>query len=399
MLAGCGGAQPPIGAPGAVAHRVVRGPSSYQVLYTWQNLKEGGYPLAGLVRVNDRLYGTTFYGGLFSDFTGYGTVYSTTTAGSVTVLKRFTSHRGGHAPYAGLIAVNGALYGTTKVGGESRWGTVYRITTTGRITYLHDFAGVPNDGALPEANLIDVNGTMFGTTTQGGNSGCYHYQGCGTVFSITAAGVETVLHKFVAGSDGVWPTAALTDVNGMLYGTTAEGGGAGCNGVGCGTVYRISPSGSEQIIYRFAGGKDGSWPQAALLNVNGTLYGTTAYGGTNNGTVFSINRAGKLKHIYDFAGGSDGSQPVASLIDVNGTLYGTTVYGGISGCSGFGCGTVFSITTAGVETVVHAFSYEDGVWPQAPLLNINGTLYGTTSAGGSGSCVPQCNGTVFALTP
>jgi uncharacterized repeat protein (TIGR03803 family) len=81
-----------------------------------------------------------------------------------------------------------------------------------------------------------------------------------------------------------------------------------------------------------------------LVNLKRVLYGTTSAGGTsNNGTVFSATTSAE-KVLYSFAGGSDGTEPFAGLIDVKGTVYGTTGYGGSRGCDKAGCGTVFAFT-------------------------------------------------------
>ena len=120
---------------------------------------------------------------------------------------------------------------------------------------VYNFTG-GSDGAQPYAGLIDVNGTLYGTTSQGGGSGCATTitSGCGTVFSITPSGQETVLHAFTGGSDGANPKAALIDVNGTLYGTTFHGGDTKCKG--CGTVFSITPSGVEKVLHSFSGPPD-----------------------------------------------------------------------------------------------------------------------------------------------
>ncbi|MGA2761171.1 MAG: choice-of-anchor tandem repeat GloVer-containing protein, partial [Candidatus Cybelea sp.] len=197
---------------------------------------------------------------------------------------------------------------------------------------------------------------------------------------------------------------AFIDVKGTLYGTTPYGGSGSCNdhgsGSGCGTVFSVTTAGKETVVYNFKGAPgDGSNPLGGLLNVNGTLYGTTQLGGTNGkGTVFAVTPSGKETVFYSFKGGSgDGSYPLADLANVNGTLYGTTISGGVLCKRYSGCGTVFSVTTAGTETVLHRFKGwrgGDGAWPYAGLLNVNGTLYGTTYLGGRNN-----GGTVFSLTP
>jgi len=200
---------------------------------------------------------------------------------------------------------------------------------------LYSFKG--GDGSSPYAGLLNVKGTLYGTTYDGGAS---NY---GTVFSITTSGTETVLHSFKGGSgDGESPLAGLINVKGTLYGTTFTGGVDGFDG----TVFKITPSGTETLLYSFKGNTgtalDGERPQAGLINLKGTLYGTTYNGGASNyGTVFSITTSGTETVLYSFKGGSgDGESPLAGLINVKGTLYGTTLEGGASR----GYGTVFSIT-------------------------------------------------------
>jgi uncharacterized repeat protein (TIGR03803 family) len=233
------------------------------------------------------------------------------------------------------------------------------------------------------------------------------YQGCGTVFAITTSGKETVLHSFGTSSgDGQYPEAGLLNVKGTLYGTTSEGGA-----YNEGTVFamKTSASGTETILHSFGASGDGEEPYAGLINVNGTLYGTTAFGGNSRcsenscGTVFAITTSGKETVLHSFSGAPDGFGPYAGLINVKGTLYGTTTYGGGGGCGGLGCGIVFSITPSGTETVLHTFAGypDDGGEPEAGLLNVNGTLYGTTMSGGSvdnDHCDDGC-GTVFAIKP
>ena len=152
------------------------------------------------------------------------------------------------------------------------------------------------------------------------------------------------------------------------------------------------------MLHTFGKGTDGAKPAASLIDVNGTLYGTTASGGAyKGGTIFSITPGGKEKVLHSFGYGADGAYPVASLIYVNGALYGTTENGGASNFCGGGCGTVFSITTSGSESVLHSFAGNgDGIYPAASLTDVNGTLYGTTTSGG---LYGNCCGTVFSLKP
>ena len=411
MLAGCGGSQPPIGAPGAmprapgvarhsaIAHHKGTS-SSYQVVYRFAGGADGQNPQASLIDVNGTLYGTTAAGGAYCENTdsnghGCGTVFSVTTTGTEDVLHSFGSGADGIAPTSSLIDVKGTLFGTTAFGGgdcaangATGCGTVFSITPTGTEQVLHSF-GSGSDGAVPYAALIDADGILYGTTAYGGD--VTYRIGLGTVFRISTTGKEHVIHNFGI-SDGSHPEAALIDENRMLYGTTNQGGT-----YGVGTVFNISAKGAEQVLHSFLGrSPHGGRPLAALVDVAGELYGTTEFGGAfDDGVVFEIGTDGKTKRLHSFGGGSDGVNPTAGLIDVNGTLYGTTVSGGAHGY-----GTVFSITPEGTEQVLNSFAGypSDGESPWGGLVDVNGTLYGTTRSGGTFSTYDSF-GTVFALKP
>src|SRR5664279_570642 len=158
---------------------------------------------------------------------------------------------------------------------------------------LHNFNNNGTDGTFPQAGLIvDGAGNLYGTTSEGGTyiscSG-----GCGTVFELTPNGsggwTETVLHNFNSnGTDGANPYAGLIfDAAGNLYGTTTTGGSTG---TGYGTVFELTPAAggtwTEQVLYSFRGGTDGTWPYAGLIfDAAGNLYGTTPNGSTNNGGI------------------------------------------------------------------------------------------------------------------
>ena len=412
FLAGCGGGSTPVGAPAHVAASSLQRAESYKVLYRFKesghgighHAYNGANPYGTLVAMNGTLYGTTqFGGGGGSD----GTVYSMSTAGAQTVLFRFTNGAaGGVNPIAGLIDLKGTLYGTTfdaPTHSGGRGGSVYSITPTGTVKALYSFPG-GSDGANPWAGLVAVNGTLYGTTSSGGGDAkkCGFPYGCGTVYSISTSGAHKMLYSFDSGGGSV-PWAGLVNVNGMLYGTTEYGGDYSCNEYGCGVVFSISLRGKETVLHSFTS-SDGQYPFAGLVNVKGLLYGTTMGGGTyGKGTIYSITTTGTENVLYSFAGGSDGAVPHAGLIYVKGTLYGTTTQGGGTGCGGNGCGTIYSVSTAGAETVLHRFGGSpDGANPYAGMIDVNGTLYGVTAGGGGPGCeafdTSGC-GTVFSLTP
>ena len=345
--------------------------------------------MASLIAMNGFLYGTTSRRAKRGDS---GTVFVVDTSGLEKVLYNFTGGTDGAYPEAALTKVNDILYGTTEGGGTEGYGTIFNVTAAGKERALYSFQG-GTDGANPVTKLSNLNGTLYGTTSSGGYA-C----GCGTVFTVTAAGKEHVLYRFESGRDGAYPGAYLTLAKGLLYGTTGAGGGSGCSDHGCGTVFSISTAGKERVLYRFRGGSDGANPVAGLTKLNGLLYGTTSPGDNNAGTVFSITTGGKMRVLYAFPGGSDGANPDGHLTNLNGVLYGTTSSGGLSRCgyhhSSAWCGTVFSVTTEGKVIVLYQFQGgNDGSYPVG-LFPLGGTLYGTTGAGGQ-----YGQGTVFALTP
>ena len=226
------------------------------------------------------------------------------------------------------------------------------------------------DGGFPYASLVPLNGSLYGTTYGGG--GGYEW---GTIFRVSTTGEEHVLYRFKAGNDGAHPYASLIALGGKFYGTTEQGGTSGK-----GTVFSVTPAGVEHVLYSFKGSPDGEYPYGRLLDVNGTLYGTAFTGGVSYGwgVVFKVSLTGEEHVIYRFKAGNDGAHPYDGLIAVKGMLYGTTYQGGTSGA-----GTVFRVSPAGEEKVVYSFKGgSDGQYPYARLLLYKGALYGTTYTGG-----------------
>jgi uncharacterized repeat protein (TIGR03803 family) len=303
----------------------------------------------------------------------------------------------GSLPQASLIQdAKGNLYGATPL-------TVFKLDKAGKETVLYTFGG-GTDGEYSTSNLVrDSAGNLYGTTQSGGDLSCDAPYGCGVVFEVDSAGHETVLHSFEGGTDGMRPVVGLIrDSRGNFYGTTEFGGSTndcGVAGWGCGTVFKLTKSGKETVLYTFAGGADSFMPEGGLvMDAKGNLYGTTYGGGTANpGTVFKVTKYGKETVLYTFRTGEDGSAPMGSLaMDAKGNLYGTT-----SGNNGDSNGTVFKLTKAGRETVLWRFQgAPDGREPQAGVvMDAAGNLYGTTLIGGSSSSCPQSGGcgTVFKL--
>jgi uncharacterized repeat protein (TIGR03803 family) len=394
MLAGCSGSQPPLSvSPQGFAPQQSLAQQAYHIIHPFgRSAKDGANPPADLIDVNGTLYGTTVGGGS----NGTGTVFSISTNGEETVLHSFArnAHDGG-LPMGRLLNLNGTLYGTTAYGGKNDGGTVFSMTLSGSAKVLHSFGTTyfyrQNGGAVPRAGLINVNGRLYGTTALGGDGpGCASGDYCGTVFSVTRSGQFKLLHNFGKGSDGSLPQAPLLNVNGVLYGTTTRGGE-----LDEGTVFSITTAGDYERVHSFGVTQnDGQAPTSALINVQGLLYGTTSSGGSGNqGTVFSITTDGSENIVYSFAAsGSNGIGPAAALKNVKGVLYGTTSSGGASDA-----GTVFKVTKSGKQTVLHSFAKGDGINPVAGVIAVGGTLYGTTF--GSNAYKSKEYGNVFSLTP
>ena len=295
----------------------------------------------------------------------------------------------GQDPYASLVMdASGNLYGTTYYGGTNDTGTVFKITSSGAESVLYSFGpNTGSDGQYPAGSLImDASGNLYGATQDGGKNGT------GTVFKIIPSGAESVLYSFgpSPGADGKTPTAGLVmDASGNLYGTTQFGSTSDS-----GTVFQITPSGTESVLHSFGTGNDGNGPEAGLImDASGNLYGTTYSGGTNGkGTVFKISPSGTESVLHSFGTGTDGQNPQARLImDRSGNLYGTTSGGGANGT-----GTVFQISPSGAESVLYSFGTgTDGQSPLAGLvMDASGNLYGTTYSGGTNG-----TGTVFRIVP
>lgn len=327
--------------------------------------------------------------------TGCGVAFSINLkTGAATTLHNFQQDGDGYYPVGGTVQIGDTLYGPTEYGGTAGAGTVFAINeTTGAETVLYSFDG-GGDGLYPLAGLTKVGKTLYGTTSLGGDGRCGDFA-CGNIFSLDpASGTETVIHSFT-GADGYYPEAGLIAIGKSLFGTTNVGGNpndCSVDGLDC-VVFSLRLKGdAEKTVYTFAGGTEGSPGTGRLFAIGKLLYGTTPAGGAYfGGAVFSVNRAtGAEKQLYSFGHGSDGSKPEGGLTAVGSTLYGTTCSGGE-----ISRGTVYSINpTNGAETVIFSFSGNNGSCPMTDLINVAGTLYGTTQSGGSGGY-----GTVFSIDP
>jgi uncharacterized repeat protein (TIGR03803 family) len=379
---------------------------TFKVLYTFQGGPDDGATPAGklIMDSSGNLYGLTEFGGART--LGWGTIFKLhTTTGKETVLYRFTGGADGGYAYGGLVRdAAGNLYGTTSAGGSTNGcgegcGTVFKYHKNGHETTLYQFQG-GNDGASPNGDLVrDKSGNLYGTAYWG------PYGFDGVVFKVDKKGNETVLHQFTGFPDGQFPIGGLIhDGKGNLFGTTSAGGGGACMG-GCGTVFRLSKTGKEAILYRFLASPDGAFPYAALLRgKSGTFYGTTHDGGDPTctdlgpgcGTVFQVNLSGQEKILYRFRASKKEDLPIGGLIaDAAGNFYGTTA-GDVNFGRATSYGTVFKLDPSGKETILHRFTGgNDGCTPIGKLIfDSAGNLYGAASG-----CGATGDGVVFKITP
>ena len=338
---------------------------------------DGNYPNGSLVQASDgNFYGATYFQGAANST--FGTIFRITPTGTLTTIYAFCPGQvgcpDGQFPNGGLVqGSDGNLYGTTQhtEGGQ---GTVFRITLDGTLTTLYTFCtktGCPDGGAIFGGLTLGKDGNFYGTTVFGG---AFSKVFGGTVFKITPAGNVTTLHSFCAQKSGVvcldgsepWNGALVQASDGNFYGTTSSGGGNVCplSGNGCGTAFRITPGGKLTTLHVFcsdvnSNGRctDGAAPSSGMIvGSDGNLYGTTTTGGTGVystskcsntahegcGTLYSMSTAGSLNTLYNFCsitGCADGTGG-NSLIVSGDTLYGSTS-GGTSST-----GTVFSFSTS-----------------------------------------------------
>lgn len=398
---------------------------SYNVVYSFNPASNGAfYPSAGVTL--DRagnLYGTTYSGGFgISCNQGCGTVYRLRRSGSSWLFTPLYSFRGAsdgaHPTSRVVFGPDGALYGTTFLGGlfpDDCCGLVYRLQPPLRPppnllaswteSVLYDFVG-GNDGQTPGGGdlTFDQSGNIYGTTTNGGGGICPG-QGCGTVYQLAHSGSgwsERVLHAFNEVGDGEEPYGGVAlDAAGNLYGTTLVGGIHNK-----GVVYQVWPSGSgwtEQLLYIFDGASDGSGLfSTPVFDRAGNLYATTSSAGpSGGGSVFVMNQSENWSFnlLHPFSGEEEQGPLSGLLMDSAGNLYGTTYQEGT-----FDQGSVFKLTPNGgggwTFTTLHNFCQggppcTDGSNPQGILsIDASGNIYGTASQGGI-----YGGGVVFEISP
>jgi len=315
--------------------------------------------------------------------------------GTLTTLYSFAGSPDGANPRGSLTLIGGTLYGTTSMGGDSsNDGTVFAVPVGGGSDTLPVTFANTVQGSNPQGSLLVSGGKFYGTTFDGGSDFA------GSVFSVpVSGGTPTTLATFTdATNAGASPTGSLILNSGgtILYGTTSSGGGTSANG---GTVFSLPVGGgTPTVLAKFPAltGIGGFAPLGSLiLNSGGTtLYGTFSEGGNGSGSgegeVFSLPVGGGTPTSLFKFDGTHGANPEGSLILVGGTtLYGTTYNGGANGD-----GTVFSLPVGGgTPTVLATFNGANGAHPSGSLLLIGSMFYGTTTGDGGA----DNDGTVFSL--
>jgi len=328
----------------------------YSTLYEFHSY-DGGYPQTAVtIAPNGVVYGSTGLGGRCSSSGfGCGTVFSAApgvrapvtviSPWSETVLWGFQGADDG-GPYPSEVIFDGAgnLYGTT-VGGAYSAGNVFEMTPNGQYwneSVLYSFYG-GSDGLYPHGVVFDAAGNLYGATRQGGNNDCSPYQGCGTVFKLTPSGsgwTKTILHVFDQNTEGGGPGHVILDQAGNIYGATR-------GAVNPGIIWELSPSNGSwtfTVLYRFTGYNDWGPEGRLTMDAAGNLYGAAnGHGPKNYGEVFKLspsNGSWIYTDLYDFQGTNDGCYPYGFVtLDASGNIYGTA-----SECGALQLGTVWEIT-------------------------------------------------------
>ncbi len=264
------------------------------ILFSFSVDSNGFNPLASLLLLNNKLYGTNSGGG-----GGAGTIFSYNLDNSTLELIHTFTGSEGSGPECKLINSGNLLYGTTDAGGDNGTGTIFSIDMTdpeNTFNTMYSFSDTSQDGAHPQAELLLYDDNLYGTTVAGGANGF------GVVFKINKdTNAFTTMHSFGlnTSSDGAFPKNGLILFGSLLYGITSEGGGA--EGFGSpadsSAIYTISPNSpyTYNVVYALnsTSFSDGGGARGTLLRNGNILYGTNEVGGggSNYGTIFKYTIA------------------------------------------------------------------------------------------------------------
>jgi uncharacterized repeat protein (TIGR03803 family) len=418
----------------SLANVVPMSAQTESVIFEFQdNTTSGEYPVGALTPGADgTLYGTTYSG------VDCGTVFKLTPeagAWKYSLLYSFPCVEDGASPTGSLLlGKTGKIYGTTQNGSGSGYdstGVVYEVAPPAEPgspwteTVLYKFSGGTDGGNPANGVIADSEGKLYGTTRLGGKFGY------GTIFRLSppaqvgGAWKETVLYSFQlqqgSGSDPD-PTGLALE-NGSLYGATFA-----TTPHNAGAIFQLSPPTGGRgdwtlnVLYAFSGNADGGQPSSGVIfDSSGALYGSAGVGGsTGQGAIYKLSPPAaqggvwteSVLYAFQGEGVGDGYQPIGTpAFDSTGAIYGVTVSGGIESCGGndAGCGIAYKLSPPvsqggeWTEQVLHAFTGgSDGDTPQAGVIVVGTSVYGTTIWGGTGPCqenaAPPGCGTVFQIT-
>jgi uncharacterized repeat protein (TIGR03803 family) len=403
---------------------------TFVVLHAFRQT-DGTYPDAGITLdpSENNLWGVTAYGGLLScdlgGTVGCGVIFRLSQENSqwtFSVPYIFPGNDHGLLPtFPSQIAFgpSGTPYGAELEGGSLLAGSVYNLFTNISASnsnspwmhgMLHQF-GSGNDGAYPYRIMVDHSGNIFGTTGYGGTFNL------GTVYELSPSGqgwTENTLYDFAGGADGQAPISVVSDEAGNLYGTTNEGGNAGCSPFkGCGTIFELTRSGpgtvwTKTTLHTFQQDTEGGYPGALMRDSSGNLFGLTSENGPDNfGVIWELSPskgAWALTVLYSFTWQAvEDKGPFPPVMDASGVLYGFNNSGGTHYC-GSGefktlCGNIYKLTPSdsgwNYSDLYDFASDNGGCFPVGPpAMDAAGNLYGVTYG-----CGEDGVGVVFEFTP
>jgi len=371
------------------------------------NITNGEEPLTPPILASDgNLYGATAHGGANANGLIYKLTPQNELTTLYAFCSQTNCTDGSDPAFGPMQGADGNLYGSTYYGGANSLGVVYKLTLSGKLTVLHSFCFC-EDGWYSNGLLADGKGGFYGSTLEGGShqfGTIFHLTGHGTLTTLYnfCGSQPSCINAYTNNSEF---QALVLGVDGNVYGITSTGGQKYdlCSASGCGTVFKITQQGEFSIVYSFCSltnCADGGQPTWLIQSADGNFYGATGVGGSQahgGGTVFQLTTSGVLKTLHSFSAAQDGTSgyaPFGLIQAANGTLYGTTTFGGNEDqtCKNLGCGTVFSVTTSGAFESLHSFDASDGYAPEGLVQSSDTTLIGTTSFGGAHN-----GGVIFSL--
>ncbi|MEI6815632.1 MAG: choice-of-anchor tandem repeat GloVer-containing protein [Bacteroidota bacterium] len=285
-------------------------------LYNFDSLN-GRTPVTGLTFASNKFYGITQTGGLTDD----GVLYCfNPSTNSYNVINNFGPMHNPVQPVGPPLLINNKLYGTTQWGGVNNSGAIYKFDISSNLySDIYDFDivhGMSGTGPL----VLHSNGLLYGMTKEGGAFTTY-----GTIFSLdTNTNVVSDLHDFNQNINGFFPSdvgGLIEGNNGILYGMTSFGGDTSLNinnHWGVGVLFSFNPSNNNYLVlhnFDSVGGFSGA-PYYMTKGINGKLFGMTSWGGSqNSGVIFSYDINNNLYSVIHNFDSLNGYMPFGVLLE------------------------------------------------------------------------------------